>query len=233
MSAYYEQLPLAVQLRDDATFDNFFIADNGLLLEQLKKQCKGGEPYLYIYGSQGCGRSHLLQAACHLAELEQLSALYLPLNELVEFPPAALFESIENLDLICLDELDTVLGQPHWEEALFHLFNRLKSSGTALLIAANHSVRALPVTLADLHSRLSWGAIYQVQSLNDEQRQQALQFRAAKRGVELTDDVVFYIYQRCQRDTRALFNVLDLLDKASLKQQRKLTIPFVKDVLGW
>ena len=68
MSFFFEQLPLALQLRDEATFDNFFPGDNALLLEQLRRQLVDGERYLYIYGSEGCGRSHLLQAACHRAQ---------------------------------------------------------------------------------------------------------------------------------------------------------------------
>lgn len=238
MSPLNEQLPLAVQLRDDATFDNYYVADNALLVNQLKQQLKEGERYLYVYGKAGSGRSHLLQAACHQAQQMGKSAMFLPLEELKSYPADSLFEAIEGQGLICLDDLDKVLGGhvlggEVWELALFNLFNRLKDSNTALLVSAEVAVRELPVQLADLQSRLSWGSVYQLNSLNDEQRQQALQFRASKRGMELTNEVAQFIYHRCQRDTSALFVVLDDLDQASLKQQRKLTIPFVKSVLNW
>ena len=228
-----EQLPLAVQLRDDATFDNFFIADNALLVQQLKSQMDQGDPYLFIYGQQGSGRSHLLQAACHLAESQQLQSIYLPLGELQAYSPEELFEGIEQVDLICLDDIDAVQGNGTWEQALFHLFNRIKAANTALLVTASCAVRELKIDLPDLASRLSWGSLFQLKTLDDDQRQEALQFRALKRGIRIPDDVVQFIYHRCQRDTQELFAVLDKLDQASLKEKRKLTIPFIKTVLRY
>jgi len=228
-----EQLPLAVQLRDDATFDNFYTADNGLLLDQLKTQLDQSDRYIFIYGGQGCGRSHLLQAACHLAEQKGLQSLYLPLQELKNYSPDELFDNIEAMDLICLDDIDAVLGNDSWELALFNLFNRVQGANTALLVSAPSAVRELVFKLPDLASRLSWGKLFQLHALSDEQRQKALQFRALKRGIEMPDDVVQFIYHRCQRDIPALFVVLDKLDKASLQEKRKLTIPFVKIVLQW
>ena len=231
MTALFEQLPLAVQLRDEATFENFYVADNALLVEQLRQQLLGGERYIYLFGQQGSGRSHLLQASCHLAESLNQQALYLPLKDLQDYPPEALFESVEQLDLVCLDDLDRVIGQADWEAALFHLFNRLKDSGTALVISAETSVRELPVQLADLASRLSWGSIFQLANLDDDQRQQAFKFRANIRGMEIPDEAMIYLYNRCSRDMDSLFIVLDQLDKASLKQQRKITSPFIKTVI--
>jgi DnaA family protein len=88
------------------------------------------------------------------------------------------------------------------------------------------------LSLEDLRSRLQWGLTYQVHSLTDEDKQQALQMRARARGLELSDDVAQYIIQRLPRDTNELFWQLARLDHASLAEQRKLTIPFVKKVLA-
>jgi DnaA family protein len=233
MSTPQRQLPLAVQLKDEATFDNFFVADNGLLLEQLSQQLPEGERYIYLYGSGDSGRSHLLQAACHQADKQGFAALYLPLKQLKDYPPEELFEGAEFSQLVCLDDLDCVIGQPDWELALFNLFNRLKDHRVALLVSASCSVRELKPDLADLASRLSWGGVYQLHNLNDQQLQQALQFRAGKRGLELSDELAQYIYLRSPRDMEALFAILNRLDEDSLVHQRKLTIPFVKIVLGW
>jgi len=233
MSFLFEQLPLAVQLRDDATFDNFYLADNRLLIEQLRKQLSNGERYIYIYGASGAGCSHLLQAACHEAGYMGLAAAYLPLEELQHYQPQDLFEGLERLSLVCLDDIQCVVGNAEWENQLFHLFNRLADGNVKLLIAAACSVRELPVALADLISRLSWGSIYQIKPLTDQQRMEALQFRASLRGMDLNNEVAQYIYHRCQRDTEALLTVLNTLDKASLQEQRRLTIPFVKATMSW
>jgi DnaA-homolog protein len=233
MSFQFEQMPLAVQLRDGATFDNFYEADNSLVVDQLRRQLVDGERYIYLFGGQGSGRSHLLQAACHRADQMELASVYLPLEQLSGHDPDALFDGLEQLSMVCLDDLQCVVGNAKWEQQLFHLFNRLAEQGTRLLVAAHCSVRELPTTLADLSSRLSWGAIYQLKNLSDEQSMSALQFRAARRGMEMNVEVAQFIVNRNQRDTESLLATLDVLDNASLKEQRKLTVPFVKSTLGW
>ncbi len=233
MSFSFEQLPLAVQLRDDTTFDNFFAGDNALLLATLRSQLSAGERYIYLYGAKGAGSSHLLQAACHQADEAGLASVYLPLGELRDYPPQSLFDGLEQLSLICLDNIETVIGDADWEQSLFHLFNRLQDNQVSLIVSANSAVRELDIGLADLSSRLSWGAVFQIKSLSDDQRVEAIQLRAEWRGLDLNDEVMQFIYHRCQRDMEALLDVLDVLDHASLKEQRRLTVPFVKEVMKW
>lgn len=233
MSFLFQQLPLAVQLRDNATFDNFYAADNGLLIENLRQQLAGGERYIYLYGNKGSGRSHLLQAACHQADQQGSDAVYLPLSELQDYPAEELFEGLEQLSLVCLDDLHAVIDSDHWQQQLFHLFNRLQEQQVGLLISANCAVRELPLALADLASRLSWGTVFQINKLTDQQHRELIQLRADGRGLQLSDEVAQFVFHRCQRDASDLLAVLDKLDKASLQQQRRLTVPFVKTIMGW
>jgi len=116
---------------------------------------------------------------------------------------------------------------------VFHLFNRLRDSGRRLLLAATASPRELGVGLPDLQSRLSLALVFQLQPLSDEDKLRALQLRASRRGLHLTDEVGRFILTRGARSMSALFELLDRLDQASLQAQRKLTIPFLKEVLGW
>jgi DnaA-homolog protein len=125
-----------------------------------------------------------------------------------------------------------VINRPEWELALFNLFNRLRDAGKLLIVAAIHGPQELAVNLPDLKSRLQWGTTFHVQTLDDDQKQAALQFRAKARGLELSDEVAAFIIQRLPRDMNELFWQLNRLDHASLAEQRKLTIPFVKKVLG-
>lgn len=234
MSTGPAQLPLGVGLRDDATFSNFLPGDNAALVAKLRAQLDDdGEAFIYLWGAPGSGRSHLLQAACHEASArDDRRALYLPLDDLGHFPPHML-EEIERLDLVVIDDLDAVVGRKRWEEGLFHGFNRLRDAGKRLVIAASAAPRQLDIQLPDLASRLSWGMTFHLQRLDDVQRFEALQLRARSRGMQLPDEVARYILHRGPRQLNELFATLERLDRASLSAQRKLTIPFVKQALGW
>lgn len=230
------QLPLGVRLRDDATFANYYPGANAAALGYVERLCEAdagwAESLIYLWGGAGVGRTHLLQAAC--LRFEQLGepAVYLPLAELVAHGPIML-DNLEQFELVCLDDLDAVAGLSDWEEALFHLFNRLRDSGRRLLLAASSSPRELPVKLADLQSRLTLALVFQLQSLSDEDKLRALQLRASRRGLHLSDEVGRFILTRGERSMSALFELLERLDQASLQAQRKLTIPFLKEILGW
>ena len=226
------QLPLPVQLRDEATLDNFLPSPaSRALIAALRTQAGGsGEPIIYLYGPNGVGKSHLLQASCHLVGA---GSVYLPLGEVADCAPEEVLQGIETLKLVCLDDVDRVLGRADWELALFNLVNRARQSGCSLLVAGSAAPRVLAVDLADLRSRLGWGIVYQLAAAGDEEKLAILQFRAARRGLVLADEVCAYVVARASRDMDALLGVLDLLDRASLVEQRALSIPFVKSVLGW
>ncbi len=231
-----QQLSLGVSLNDDATFENYYVApgsSNAQVVACLQAQlAPGGEPLVFVWGDPGTGLTHLLQAACHSAQDLGLSIQYLPLRDLIGFAPEHLLDGLEALDLICLDGLDLVAGNPGWEQALFGFFNRMRDNGRRLLISAHQGPRELPIALPDLQSRLNWGVTYQLQELDDSEKQAALQLRAKARGLELSDEVAQFILHRAPRDLNELFCFLNRLDDASLAEQRKLTIPFVKQVLG-
>ncbi len=230
------QLPLGVRLRDDATFANFYPGANAAAQGYVERLCEAEagwtESLIYLWGGSGVGRSHLLQAACLRMEQLGLLAVYLPLMELVEHGPSIL-DNLEQCELVCLDDVQALAGRADWEEAVFHLFNRLRDSGRRLLLAANAAPRELPVQLPDLQSRLSLALVFQLQELAEEDKLRALQLRASRRGLQLSDEVGRFILTRGARSMSGLFDLLERLDQASLQAQRKLTIPFLKEVLDW
>lgn len=220
-----------MQLRDDATLDNFLALPKAqpLVNALLMQSQAGGEQFIYLYGPAGSGKSHLLQASCHLAT----DALYLPLEQLRQYPASEVLQGVERLGRVCLDDLDAVLGDADWERALFNLFNDARQQGCRLVVAGDAAPRALEVGLPDLRSRLSWGIVYQLVEGDDAEKAAILQFRAARRGLSLPPGVASYIVTRAPRALTQLLQLLDQLDQASLTQQRALSIPFVKQALGW
>ena len=221
-----QQLTLGIRLRDDATFDNYFVSQNEQVVHNLQVQ---NEPYVFLFGENGTGKSHLLQAACHEAGEKGLPVVYLPLADTGLMP--AMLDGLENMSLIALDDIQEVIGNEDWEYALFNLYNRVREKGVNMLVSSSQPLASLNIKLADLRSRLSWGPTYKLMALNDKEKQHALQQRAKNRGLELADDVVTYLLKRSPRDMSSLFALFEKLDKASMVEKRKLTIPFIKDYL--
>jgi len=217
------QLPLSLQLRDDATFDNFFVGHNQHLVDVLKNP---SEKFIYFAGQHGVGRSHLLQACCHFFE----DSIYIPLSEHEQLSPS-IFEDMESIGLICLDDIDAVFGLPDWEVALFHFYNRISSSGSRLCVAASHPLQDIKVELPDLKTRLSSFVFFPVHDLSDQEKIAVFVERANFRGLDMPVEVAEFLFNRLPRDMRELFSVLDKLDEASLAAKRRLTVPFVKEVL--
>ncbi|HLB57810.1 MAG TPA: DnaA regulatory inactivator Hda [Gammaproteobacteria bacterium] len=225
------QLTLGVGLKDEATFTNFFSGKNNQLLDVLKKAARNeGERVIYFYGIGGQGCTHLLQASCHEAARQQLSAVYIPLQNIIDLSPE-IFEGLETLQLICIDDVHRLAGKPDWEEAFFHLYNRIHDAGGRLIVTANVAPKLLGLALPDVVSRLAWSIVFQLQSLSDEEKLQALMMRADRRGMTLSEEVGKFILTHCPRHMSTLFAALEALDKVSLAAQRKLTVPFVKSVL--
>lgn len=226
------QLPLGLRLPDTARLDNFIPGPNAEALAAVRHcATTPGAAMLYLAGPAGSGRTHLLQAACRAVQSAGLQAAYVPLADRAVLSPA-LLEGLEDYALVALDDIDAVAGDTAWEEALFHLYNRLREAGGRLLAAAPAPPEQAGLRLPDLRSRLAWGALYALQLPDDATRLRILTQRARDRGLELSEDVGRFLLHRCPRDLPALLALLDRLDRAALAAQRRLTIPFVREVLG-
>jgi DnaA family protein len=227
-----QQLPLGLQLQASARFSNFLAGPNDELIGQLMQTASGtGEPFFLLWGASGSGKSHLLQASCHLATDQDRTVAYVSLKDISNLSPE-LLEDWENYQLVCVDDIHLIAGNQRWEEALFNLYNRIREHRGSMIVSSTSMPVGLAFCLPDLVSRLGWGLVYQLNPLNDEQRLAALQQRAMQRGCELPAETGRYLLRRLPRDIPALFELLDKLDEASLVAQRKLTVPFVKSVLG-
>lgn len=228
------QMALGVKLRDDARFDNFHGSRNREVAHRLESMCASpdGLPVIVLCGDADTGKSHLLQAVCHRADQLGQSAVCISIEELLPFGPEAL-AGLDNHQVVCLDDLGRIAGDLHWEEAIFHLYNRLLDRNGLLVVAMADVPGAFPFGLADLGSRLAHGLVMQLRVYRDEDRMRILVARAEQRGMVLSDDVAGFIMRRAPRRLGELLAILDTLDENSLQAQRRLTIPFVKSVMAW
>lgn len=222
------QLPLGVRLKDRADFDNFHVGRNDALVEAVQRLAAAeGAGITWVAGPAGSGKSHLLQAAC--ARLP--GGAYFPLAELAQFGPEVL-DGAELLPIACIDDLERVVGDPAWEAALFRLYVEVDARRGRLLMAAELPPGQLPFSLPDLSSRCAAAFRGTLLSLDEEEQREALRRRAALRGLDLPEDCALYLQRHFPRDMGSLQGILDRLDQASLSAQRRLTLPFLREVLS-
>ena len=228
------QLTLMVQLPDDETFTSFKSDLNQGIVSQLKSYIdpQQSTPHsLYLFGLSGTGKSHLMHASSTYAAQIGKSSVCLSCAELKQLPVEVL-DGLEQIDLICLDDIHLIAGDKRWQQAIFDLYNRVLEQNNYLLISGNERAQQLGISLPDLVSRLTWGLTEQIKPLDDDEKVIAIQHRANQRGLFLSDEVVKFLLNRLSRDMGSLITSLDILDKASIQEQRKITIPFIKEVLS-
>jgi DnaA family protein len=224
------QLPLSLKWADYATFENYVAGNNLEAINFLKEFFVASEHNILLQGGRGVGLTHLLQACCHAFTHQGKTAVYLPLKSQAVRPQ--MLEGLENLSLICIDDVDTVSQNRIWEEALFHLFNRSTMNKSKIIFSSHSNLQELNWVLPDLKSRLYSGIVFNIKSINDDEKIKAIQQRGKARGLMISQEIGHYLLSRWPRDMNQLFEALTRLDEASLITQRRLTIPFVKTILN-
>jgi DnaA-homolog protein len=237
------QLALPLTLADHAHFESFHDTGNEGLVAFLRELAGGGPAYrapadrgatdrapgpgCWIWGAPATGKSHLLQAVC---ERMGDDSAYVPLALLAD-ADASVLDGLARRRCVCLDDIDRVAGNADFELALFELGNQLIDNDGILVVSADAAPREVGIALPDLQSRLSRLPVFHIEPLDEQGRIGALQLRAGQRGLELPPETARYLLSRSRRDMASLYGLLDRLDVAALKAQRRLTIPFVRDTL--
>ncbi|HET8899578.1 MAG TPA: DnaA regulatory inactivator Hda [Rhodanobacteraceae bacterium] len=226
-----EQLPLGLRWPAWQRFEHFEPGDNALALASCQRMAAGAEPWLLLSGPAGVGKTHLLLATCQQATSLGAVAQYLSLRAL---PPnrSAAIRGQGGSALVALDDLDAIVGDREAEHALFDLYNRCRADGARLLLATAAPLAALDLVLPDLASRL--GAMTQLPllGLDESARRMLTRKRAAARGIELDDSVLDWLFRNHARDLDSLAALIDQLDRATLAEHRRVTIPFLRQLLA-
>jgi len=223
------QLPLSLSPSDHLSFSRFFSGPNQQIVDQLQ-QMVGQDNLIYLWGNRHIGKSHLLQAACLFTHKQNKTAIYIPLALSQHMSPEVLHD-LSHLDLVCLDDIQSIAGKDDWETAIFNLFNQLRHQQKSLLISANQNTTHLPLQLADLTSRLSWGTQYQIQELSDADKANVILKEAKRRGMILSKDSADYLLNHFSRDLSDLSSFTERLDKQSLSDKRKPTLTYIRQLI--
>lgn len=226
------QLPLGLHLRDETTLDSFFTGSNENVLDAIFRFINGyGNKFLLVCGENEAGKTHLLQATALKCQEYGLSSLYLPLKELQAFSSHYL-DGLENLNVICIDDLQSVIGNSDWEEAILEFFTHLEKNNRRAIFSIDKNLHDLNITNSKLQRFfLSNTTLLELIPMTRQQKIQALSLRAGHRGMKINERVAKFLLKSCSMDLSNLFSFLDKLDQVSLVEQKKLTLPFVKEVL--
>ncbi|MDP2904608.1 MAG: DnaA regulatory inactivator Hda [Methylovulum sp.] len=226
-----EQLPVNFEFRANQTFKDFFPGSNQEIVDHLKNCVTGdSEQQIFIWGAQGLGKSHLLQACCHHAHQQHHSAFYFALSA-DGLPDPALLSGLDKFDLVCLDNIGHIAGDPVWEQAFFNFFNQHRGHGHKLIVSAAYAPGKLAIQLPDLKTRLNWGLALKLKPLSESDSIAALIFKADQMGFEIAPQAGRFLLTHYDRDLASLWALLEKLDRASLAAKRKLTLPFLKKIL--
>lgn len=204
---------------------------NGGVLAAIRQLLDEPGGVLFLSGPQGSGKSHLLNALCHAARDQGLTAFYIALKRLPENASASL-RGLQVLDLVCVDDLDVVAGNPTWESALFQCFNEVRAARGRLLVSSAEPLSALPIGLPDLASRLSWGVRQKLAPPGDEDKLEILEQRARSLHIKLPAEVGTYLLRHSRRDMASLLTVLEQVKDAAFAGKRKITVPLAREVLN-
>lgn len=216
------QMLLDLEPPQPPTLDNFVIGGNGELVQRLHSLC-GARSFesLYLWGPQGCGKSHLLSATAAAAREKR------PVS-LLRASEAGSDQKLAPGSLLVMDDVQELGAEA--QITLFRTFNAARFLGLALLLAGNEPPLRLELR-EDLRTRIGQCLIYEIQSLSDEQKASALHRHALERGMLIESAVLHYLLRHGRRDLSSLMTMLNNLDRASLEQKRPPTLPLLRELM--
>jgi len=232
----FVQLPLKIGLRDDACFETFVTEKESLALAFNELQgalMQSNGRAFYLYGDSGVGKTHLLQASCRFVTEQGKASVYLPFEDhSLPLIPDVL-TGLEQMPLVCLDDMPHIIGQEKWEQSLANLITKTSVQGHTLILAGQQSINDWNIVTTDLAKALMTVLPIEMQALEEkEEIVFALKRHSLRLGFELPNDVGNYLIKTFSTDLQELLAVLKLLEQATLVEKRRLTLPFVKQVLN-
>lgn len=208
-------------------FESFFAGTNDHIYKLLQTN---EQKFLWIAGEEATGKTHLLQAKINQINHNQSKLMYLPMRDLNQFSPEIL-DDMDQMDLICIDDIHLVLGSRIWEEKLLDLYERIQNTKTVFIVSSKDSPQGGNFLIQDLLSRYSTALVLRLNVLKNMDIVRAIQLHAKIRGFDLSDNAAKFLLTRVRRDVCSLVEIIEILDYESLAKKRKLTIPFIKSVL--
>lgn len=223
-----KQIPLPIASPSTPTFDSYVAGVNTMVLTHLRqwadaREAAAGSTPLYLWGAQGCGKTHLLRALTHDVQARGGRVGWFDVTETMPWVHD------ESWGLIVLDGCDEFDAEQ--QQAAFALFVEAATHATPVAAAGRVPPIDLPLR-DDLRSRLGWGHVMAVQPLSEAESRAALRREADRRGLFLSDEVMDHLLHRYARDLKHLMAQLCRLDEFAMVHKRAITVPLLKQMLA-
>jgi DnaA family protein len=228
------------------TLDNFIATGNENLMAVLKDvqsrwqkapqdqvALNADSKMIHLWGTSGSGRTHLLSALQLQASELGINAFLLNHDSSMDEWRACADVLIENSQapgLLCVDDIDHL--SEFAQGALFRLHNLVREASHQHLITASLAPSSNLQIRDDLKTRLVWGLVFQMHTLSDSEKLQALHQAAAQRGLQISNEVAPWLLKHFHRDMPSLMSLLEALDNYSLETKRAITLPLLKEMLA-
>ena len=224
-----KQLTFPWNKYNKSSFDSFYASKlNKHLLSLLQNNTFKDD--LLIFGTKDSGKTYLLQALCNHFSNQGKSSFYLPMKQAKELS-VDILESLESMELVCIDGIESIVGNKVWEIGLFNLINRSLNSKNRLIFTSSKNIDVMNFELKDLDSRLRKIQSHELYALADDEILSALKHIANLRSIELGSKEAQYLLTYANRNISDLVQILESLDQLSMEMKRKITIPLIKEVI--
>ena len=212
-----------------SSLEGFYTSQENSHLVSILKDANFSDD-LFIYGTKESGKTFLLQALCNSYSSMSKSSLYIPLHKVMNYG-VEIFESLENMNLICVDGIEEVISKIEWEKAIFNLINKALISKSRLILSSSQDLKSLNFALPDLESRIRKIQSFELYPINDKDIFDALKYISKLTSINLGDKEAKYLVTYSQRNISNLVHILESLDQLSMEMKRKITIPLIKEVI--
>jgi len=210
-----------------ASFDDFYFDPKNF---GLKKNLLEEDDDLFLYGIKKSGKSFLLQSVCNFYASKNKSSLYIPTAEVMKYG-ISFMDSLDNLDVICIDDIDLINSNKEWEIAIFNLINDCLISKCRLIFSSALNPSSIKFDLKDLISRIKKIDHVELFPVSEDKLNDALIFICNLRSINLGEKEINYLVTYSKRNISDLINIINKLDKTSMQLKRKITIPLIKEVI--
>jgi len=223
-----QQLTFPWSAKPKLIFRDFYTNKENLNLVNNLKDQEAGD--IIIQASSNIGKSHLLQSACNFYNEIGKTSFYLPIKKALDYDPSVL-DSINKIDLICIDDIDFIAKNDEWERAIFNLINQCQQSTSRIIFSVSGSIDTAGFNLPDLLSRLNKLLKYNVANIDDGDIEVAIDLIIEHNSINIGDKEINYILNHAKRDIAHLKHILFKLDEYSLSTKKKITIPLIKEII--